>query len=36
MGFLSVFLSWALSEIERGLSPDVHWYQAKYMANVKK
>lgn len=33
---LSVFLYWAPSEIERGLSVDVHWYQAKYMASVNK
>lgn len=36
MGFLRVSLRWALSETERGLSLDVHWYQAKYMASVKK
>lgn len=36
MGFLRVSLRWALSETERGLSLDVHWYQAKYMTSVKK
>lgn len=36
MGFLDVLLCWALSETESGLSLDVHWYQAKYVASVKK
>lgn len=29
------FLRWPLSEFGRGLSLDVHWYQAKYMVSVK-